>query len=235
MSVKNAILITGAGQRLGEFLARKFLAAGEFPLVFTYRTEHPAVAELIELGAIGIQADFCETGAVEKLIAELNQQVKSYRAIIHNASLWLKDAAPKALENQWKVHVDAPFALNLALAEKLRASSSDLKDIISITDAMVERGQGDEAAYFASKAALQNMAKSFAQKFAPEIKVNDIAPALLKFNTWDSEAHKTARLKESLIQIEPGFEVVWQAVEYLLNSPYTTGTILKLDGGRMLV
>jgi dihydromonapterin reductase/dihydrofolate reductase len=47
---------------------------------------------------------------------------------------------------------------------------------------VVERGSDKHIAYAASKAALDNMTRSFARKLAPEIKVNAIAPSLIMFN-----------------------------------------------------
>ena len=49
-------------------------------------------------------------------------------------------------------------------------------DIIHFTDYVVERGSDKHIAYAASKAALDNMTRSFARKLAPEVKVNSIAP-----------------------------------------------------------
>ena len=56
-------------------------------------------------------------------------------------------------------------------------------DIIHITDYVVERGSDKHIAYAASKAALDNMTRSFARKLAPEIKVNAIAPSLTRTTT----------------------------------------------------
>jgi len=55
------------------------------------------------------------------------------------------------------------------------------------------------------------------------------------FNEQDSDAYKQTRLAQSAIGIEPGPEVIWQAVLYLIKSPYSTGTVLKIDGGRKLI
>lgn len=235
MKLENAILITGASQRIGSHLVERFLQAGDYPVIFTYRTYQPKVDELVKLGALAIQSDFCQAGALEQLIATLNQQVTSLRAIIHNASLWLDDRVENSFDQQWQVHVKAPYMLNEGLADLLNASTSPLKDIISLTDASLVRGGAYQVGYFASKAALQNMALSFAKRFAPDIKVNDIAPGLIEFNKHDSAEYKARRLKEMLISIEPGMDVIWQAVNYIMQSPYTTGSSLKLDGGRTLV
>jgi dihydromonapterin reductase/dihydrofolate reductase len=234
----NAVFITGAGQRIGAFLVRAILANTDYPVVFTYRTAHPEVAQLQALGAIGIQVDFNDVDAVAGLLAEVSERVASLRGVIHNASQWLSDEPwpnLSAYSTLFKLHVEVPYALNQALHGLLLASDSPLKDIISISDYSVARPSSEHIAYLASKAAMQSMSKGFAKKYAPFIKVNDIAPALILFNENDTIEYKARRLAQSALGIEPGARVVWQAVEYVMNSPYTTGTVLSLDGGRSVM
>ena len=235
--MENAVFISGAGQRVGFFLAKQLLELTEYPVVFSYRTRHAEVDELIALGALGIQCDFSEDKALPGLVSQVSHSVKSLRAIIHNASIWLDDKQAPALsesyQNLFKVHVDTPMYLNEALLPLLKRGAG-LKDIISISDASVALANDKTLAYLASKAALQNLSKNFAKKYAPEIKVNDIAPGLIIFNEGDSVEYKQRRLSQSALAIEPGEEVVWQAVNYLMNSPYTTGISLPLEGGRAI-
>jgi len=237
--LKEAVFISGAGQRVGLYLAKQFLLQTDYPVVFTYRTEKPGVAELKALGAIGIQVDFSQMESVDGLVQTLNQQVASLRAVIHNASTWADDVTVADNNNvfteMFKVHVDVPYQLNIALKPMLDNANSTLKDIIAITDSSIELPNDRHIAYMATKAALNNMTKNFAKKYAPHIKVNSVAPGLILFNKGDSEAYKQRRLAQSAIAIEPGADVVWQAVHYVLNSGYTTGICLPVDGGKPLI
>ncbi|MDX1347786.1 MAG: dihydromonapterin reductase [Thiomicrorhabdus chilensis] len=237
--LQEAILITGAGQRIGLFLAKQFLEQGEYPVVFTYRTRHAAVSELESLGALGFQVDFTQPETVSTFLNELKEKVGSLRALIHNASIWANDAMvdenPDLYTAMFQLHVEVPYRLNIALRPLLEASKSPMKDIICLSDSSAGQAYGDYSAYLASKAALQSLSRSFAQKYAPVIKVNDIAPGLIIFNEHDSEAYKQQRLQRSLLGIEPGAQVIWQAVQYLLNSAYTTGVSLPVDGGRKIL
>ena len=66
------------------------------------------------------------------------------------------------------------------------------------------------------------------------IKVNGIAPALIQFNPDDSAEYRAKRLGESALGIEPGAEVIYQSLRYLLDNPHVTGTTLTVNGGRHL-
>ncbi len=237
--LENAVLITGAGQRIGLHLAKRFLEETDYPVLFTYRTPRASVAMLEAAGARGIMVDLAEPDAAVKVARFVSEQALSLRCVVHNASQWLKDeqlqGCPDALQALVRLHMQVPYELNLLLASWLRAASSPLKDIISISDFNTARGSDQHAFYLATKAGLQNLTKSFAKKYAPEIKVNDIAPALIMFNDEDDEAYRQARLKKSLLQMEPGAEVVWQTVRYIMENPYLTATSLPLDGGRSVV
>lgn len=241
MNSNSPVLITGAAQRSGLHLAKHLLAAGQ-PVIFSYRSHKAGVDELIALGAQGIQADFATDEEILALITSVKKQTPSLRAVIHNASDWAADEqdlsdAATVFRQMFQVHQQAPFLINLGLESLLLAGAKktgQMTDIIHLTDDVVRRGSKKHAAYVASKAALQNLTLSFASRFAPKIKVNAIAPALLAFNEGDDLAYQKKALAKSPLGIAPGFNALTQTVEFLLNQPYMTGAVLPLNGGRHL-
>lgn len=231
--MKPAILITGAGQRIGFYLASQLQAQG-YPVVITYRREKPTVAALRELGVRCIQANFESDQDVAQFCQQLTLHCPALRAIIHNASEWHteqdSDDLPALFDRMMFIHGKVPYLLNHWLADTL----VDGSDIIHISDYVVERGSSAHIAYAASKAALENMARSFAAKLAPKVKVNAIAPSLIIFNPDDSAAYREKTLKKSLMGTEPGEQEIFNAVRCLLDSQYITGRTLHVDGGRHL-
>ncbi len=231
--MEKAVLITGAGQRIGFYLAEQFLQQTAYPVLFTYRTFRPEVQALQDLGAVGIQVDFNQPQAMSKLEAAL-QSVQSLRGVIHNASIWETDAEvaahPELWEQLFTVHAKVPYEVNqLCEPWLLRAvEQGERADIVHITDCKAKRGAADYAAYLASKAALSSLTQSFAKRFAPNIKVNEIAPGLILFNEEDDEIYRQDRLAKNAIPIEPGPEVIWQTVDYLFKNIYATGTVIEL-------
>ncbi|MEZ9820546.1 dihydromonapterin reductase [Shewanella sp. 10N.286.45.A1] len=231
-----AILITGVGKRVGFYLAKHLVQQG-YKVIGTYRSQYPQLQELEALGVELHQCDFYQDAQLNELLQKLAQQ-SAFKALIHNASDWLPDgdtaSALSIMDKMMRIHVSVPYAINLALAEQLKANNG-MADIIHITDYVAEKGSKKHAAYAASKAALQNLTLSFAAKYAPEVKVNSIAPALLMFNPDDDEQYKQKALKKALMAKEGGEVEILNAVNYLLQSHYITGQTLKIDGGRHLV
>lgn len=228
------ILITGAGQRVGLHCAQRLLADG-YAVIFTYRSEKPGVQTLLDLGATALFADFSNEAGILDFIQRLKARTHSLRAIVHNASAWLEETPQtetSAFMHMFSVHMLAPYLINLHCSEQLERSSP--ADIVHITDDVTRKGSSKHIAYCATKAGLDSLTLSFAAKLAPQIKVNGIAPALLMFNPDDDEAYRTKALAKSVLGIEPGAEVIYQGLRYLLDNPYVTGTTLTVNGGRHL-
>ncbi|MHB0763095.1 dihydromonapterin reductase [Stutzerimonas sp. NM35] len=232
---KPPILITGASQRIGLHCAERLLDEGQ-PVIVSYRTHRPSLERLQERGAVTLQADFSGTDHIHAFIATLKQQTSSLRAIIHNASEWHAETPGREAEvfqRMFEVHMLAPYLINLHCAELLQQGGP--ADIIHIGDDVTRRGSKKHIAYAASKAGLDNLTLSFASSLAPAIKVNAIAPALIQFNPDDDEEYRRKALAKSTLGIEPGAEVIYQSLRYLLDNPYVTGTTLSVNGGRHLI
>lgn len=226
------VLITGASQRVGLHCAERLLHEGQ-PVIISYRSERPGVQRLKDLGAVVIQADFSSQESVMNFIAQLKAQTDSLRAIVHNASDWLAETPGDEAEvftRLFSVHMLAPYLINLHCAELLQRS--EVADIVHIGDDVTRKGSSKHIAYSASKAGLENLTLSFAARFAPHIKVNGIAPAMLMFQPDDDAAYRARTLAKSALGIEPGAEVIYRSLRYLMDNPYVTGTTLTLNGGR---
>ncbi|GAB6406334.1 dihydromonapterin reductase [Pseudomonas sp. MHK4] len=226
------ILITGAGQRVGLHCAQRLLEDGH-RVIFSYRSERPGVQTLRDLGAIALFADFSSEAGIVTFISELKTHTDSLRAIVHNASEWLAetpDTDATAFTRMFSVHMLAPYLINLHCADLLERSSP--ADIVHISDDVTRKGSSKHIGYCASKAGLDSLTLSFAAKYAPGIKVNGISPALLLFNADDDAAYRAKALAKSALGIEPGSEVIYQSLRYLLDNPYVTGTTLTVNGGR---
>ncbi|BES85109.1 dihydromonapterin reductase [Pectobacterium araliae] len=231
------VLITGGARRIGLALARSFLAQST-PVIISYRTPYPELETLRQDGAICLAADFSTTENIYAFAEHVQSLTPQLRAIIHNASSWApeKPGTPleQTLSDMLQIHVYAPYLLNQLLEPCLRGQGIAGADIIHLTDYVVEKGSEKHIAYAASKAALDNMTRSFSRKLAPDVKVNAIAPSLILFQEQDDNDYRQQALEKSLMKIAPGEEEIVQLVDYLFKSRYVTGKTLGVDGGRAL-
>lgn len=231
------ILITGGAQRLGRHCAERLVEEGH-PVIISYRRERPELDELRARGIVTLQADFASEAGILDFIARLKAETSSLRAIVHNASDWAPDStgedAGSNFERLFRIHMLAPYLINLQCRELLEACGEPQRDIVHMTDYVVQKGSRKHAAYAATKAGLDNLTLSFAAMYAPSIQVNAIAPALIMLNQGDSEAYVEKARAKSAMRMIPGPGVIYQSLRYLLDNRYVTGVTLPVDGGRHL-
>lgn len=225
------ILITGGSRRLGLSLTKHFIELGWQVTVLTRSiSEELAVLDYKQLTVLKI--DYTDLGGIAEQCKHLLST--PLHALVHNASIFINDEkiGESGFEQLFNIHMKLPAFLNNLFADALKQTGD--ANIVHMSDLYVDNPQESFSYYCASKAGLENLSKSFAKKFAPEVRVNTIQPGALKFLPDHSEVAKQAVLDGSLIPIEAGFEPIVQTIDYLINNPFVTGTSIKVDGGRSL-
>jgi NAD(P)-dependent dehydrogenase (short-subunit alcohol dehydrogenase family) len=134
-----------------------------------------------------------------------------------------------------EVNLKGPFRL-MAAAGKRMADSGTGGSVINISSIAAVQPTPAEAAYGAAKAGLNALSSAFAREYAPSVRVNTIMPGPFLTDiadAWDLDAF--AKRAEATIPLRRGglpHEVVGAAL-YLASdaSSYTTGSVIKIDGG----
>ncbi|MBE0440087.1 MAG: SDR family oxidoreductase [Gammaproteobacteria bacterium] len=236
--LENAILVTGAGRRIGFHIAKRLHQDGQ-QVVAHYRTHTAEIQALSDLGITTVQADLADTDSILTFIDDLKTKVSSFRALIHNASSFEPTAvslqqAAEQYDVFYTIHMKAPYLINQALQSMLKGKEDMPADIINITDINVENPTPRFDIYGTTKAGLHNMTLVLAKKYAPNIKVNAIAPGPVLFTDQHSDQVRQQMLDETLLAKEGGAEPVYLAITSLLNNPFITGASIPVDGGRRL-
>jgi len=236
--LKNAVLVTGAGRRIGFHIAKRLHQDG-YTVIAHYRTHTLEIQTLSEIGVKTIQAEFSNSEAILQFVQALQSDCNSFRAVIHNASSFAPTSedltiAAQQYEQFFNVHMMAPYLINQSLQPLLQGEQGTPADIIHITDINVENPTPQFDIYGTTKAGLDNMMRVLAKKYAPMIKVNAIAPGPVLFTEQHSEQIKQQMLAETLLAKEGGAEPVYLAVKSLLDNPFITGASIPVDGGRRL-
>jgi NAD(P)-dependent dehydrogenase (short-subunit alcohol dehydrogenase family) len=132
------------------------------------------------------------------------------------------------------VNLKGPFRLSALVAEHMAAGRGG--SIINVSSIAAVQPTMNEVPYGTAKAGLNALTLALAHAFGPSVRVNTIMPGPFLTDiskAWDLDAF-AERAKETIpLQRggEPG-EIVGAAL-YLAAaaSSYTTGAILKIDGG----
>jgi NAD(P)-dependent dehydrogenase (short-subunit alcohol dehydrogenase family) len=135
------------------------------------------------------------------------------------------------------------FNLNLISATEIIKSTSDnLKQnkgsIVLFSTVAVKRGFANHAIVASAKGAVEGLTVSLAAEFAPNIRVNCIAPSLTK-SKISNFLLKNQKIAEGIAKMHPlkrlGEGSDSSAVAHFLlgeNSSWITGQIFGVDGGR---
>lgn len=236
-------LVTGAARRLGAAIARRLHAAG-YDLALHYRhsaADMHALVDTLQAGradsVLALQADLADYDRLPELVAHAVGRFGRLDALVNNASAFaptpLGTITPASWDAQFLVNARAPIVLAQAAAPHLRAAGGA---IVNLVDIHGERPLRDHVVYGMSKAALIAGTRALALELAPQVRVNAIAPgAILWPDEGKSEEARAALLARTPLARTGGEADIADAVLWLLQGAgYTTGQVLRVDGGRML-
>jgi pteridine reductase len=234
--------VTGAARRIGAVIARRLHAAGYDVALHARRSRAELDALVAELerarasSALALEADLDDVAALPKLVRATVDRFGRLDALVNNAAAFYPTPIGEATPTQWDelfaANARAPFFLAQAAAPHLAASNGA---IVNIVDIYAERPLADHAIYSMSKAALAAMTKALARDLAPQVRVNGVAPgAILWPDAGKSEAAQRALIEETPLKRTGTPDDIASAVLWLLDAPFVTGEIVRVDGGRHL-
>jgi len=229
-------LILGATGSIGSSLAKKIITdGGEVHLVG--RDEESLKTIAVELNSSFTTCDVLEENFSEKIMNDLGDTP------LNGLAYCVGSIDLKPLKLTKKSDFMQSFNLNLISAtEIIRSTSDNLKknkgSIVLFSTVAVKRGFTNHAIVASAKGAVEGLTVSLAAEFAPNIRVNCIAPSLTK-SKISNFLLKNEKIAEGIAKMHPlkrlGEGDDSSAVaQFLLseNSSWITGQIFGVDGGR---
>jgi pteridine reductase len=240
-----AVLITGAGRRIGAAIARRIHAEGARVVLHCRRSRDPALALAAALNAqragscAVVEGDLLDAPGLSRIVETAAAAFGRLDALVNNASSFHPTPVGSITPGQWEdlvgTNLRAPLLLSQAAAPHLARTRGA---IVNIVDIHAERPLKDFVVYSVAKAGLAGLTRSLALELAPAIRVNGVAPGAI---LWPEEGmHFPAAEQERITTQTPlgrvgSPEDVAGAVKYLLfDAPFVTGQILAVDGGRSI-
>lgn len=243
MKPSPVVLVTGGARRVGNAIVRHLHAAGCTVAIHYRRSADEARALADELDGIraGSVATFAAAlendDAPPALVAGVLDTFGRLDGLVNNASSFYPTPIGTATAAQWDdlfaTNARAPFFLSQAAAPALKSSKGA---IVNIVDIYAERPLAQHPIYSMAKAALSMLTLALARDLAPEVRVNAVAPGAI---LWP-ESGKPEEAAEALIAKTPLARKgeptdVAEAVRWLLlDAGYTTGQVIRVDGGRAI-
>jgi NAD(P)-dependent dehydrogenase (short-subunit alcohol dehydrogenase family) len=236
-----AVLVTGAGKRIGAAIAQHLGGRGWYVFVHynASRDEAQAVAEAIiatggQASAIG--ADLADAEAVSGLVARC-EAIQPLSLLINNASHFSYDTAAtttaEVMDHNMRVNLYAPTLLAQGFHAAVKARGAE-GVIINMIDNKVFALNPDYFSYTLSKVALQGMTHMLAMAFAPSIRIAGIAPGITLVSGNQSEQEFQRTHNNNLLGQGCTPEQILGAIDFILATPSYHGQTMVIDGGQVL-
>ena len=247
-----AALVTGSSRGIGRAIARRFARDG-YDVTVNYassaqkaRTVAETIREETESDAVAVRADVGDSEAAADLVDATVEAFGGVDHVVNNAGVdqhvHTEDLSPADFDRVMDTNVNGAFNVTKAALPHLR-EAVDVGDdpaptpsVTNVSSILAHTGAPVECHYAASKAGILGLTKSHAGDFAPDIRVNAVAPGHVETDmTADrTEEEKREEMAEIPLARFGSPEDVAEAAAYLRDAGFVTGETLEVNGGELM-
>lgn len=240
-------VVTGAGSGIGRATAVAFARAGAHVLGVGRRADALAATAALHPSIAVCPADLSEPDAAAAVVGAAVSRWGRLDVVVNNAGVTavmpLADVTAERIADLFAVNVTAPSLLAGAALAHLKDSEGA---IVNVSSTLGHRPAAGVSHYAASKAAVEQLTRSWALELAPHrVRVNAVAPG-----PTESEALAASGLPGAVIDEikageaariplgrrgEPDEVATWILRLADAHSAWLTGQVLTVDGGFELV
>jgi len=232
-------LVTGGARRIGHEIALTLARAGADVAITFHNSNFDAAGTAASIVAIGgksraIQCDVRSEDSVRLAIHAATQTLGRLDILVNNAAVFASADLATLTLDEWDdvfaTNTRGPFLVSREALPQLRAAHGCIINIGSLGGLRAWPGH---AHYCSSKAALHMLTMAMAKAFAPEVRVNCVAPGSIVMGEEGAAAERAAHVaaKTPLLRNGSAQEIADAVLYFAAHAPFTTGQILAVDGG----
>jgi len=234
-TARQAALVTGGAVRLGRAIALALARQG-FDIALHYHSSQAAAertrAEIEQLGVACqiFQQDLARADRLAGLLASVRERFPGLTVLVNSASGYgqaaIRETTPELFDAQLAVNLRAPFFLTQAFARPGQRGN-----VINILDNKIGFNQYQYAAYLLAKKSLAEFTRMAALEFAPDIRVNGVAPGVVLPAKSRTQAYIDWRVQGIPLKMQGDTAHITRTISYILENDFVTGQIFVVDGG----
>lgn len=238
--VPQRVLVTGASRGIGRAVAVQLAARGD--RVAASGRDVAALRELVDTSAredgvgriVAVPGDVTDEQARGQLLDDADAALGGLDSLVLCAGVARHAALGMITGDDLAVTLGTNLVAPVLLAQRALGRLSDGGAIVLLGSNLAHRSAVGMLAYAASKAGLEAAARTMALELAPRgIRVNVVAPGAVDTEMLRGRDLSGLARAHALGRIGRTDEIA-DAVLFLLDSPWTTGTTLVVDGGALL-
>ena len=233
------VLVTGGSRGLGREMVMAFAERGADVVVASRKLEAcEAVAEAVRaLGrrALAVSVHAGRWDSIDALIGTVYRELGRIDVLVNNAgsgpAMRSHEVSEALFDSVIGLNFKGPFRLASQVAKRMADGEGGV--IVNVSSSGSLMAVPGVVPYASAKAALNAMGHSLAAEYGPKVRVNTLCPGPFLTDiarAWTQEARE--RMPNALHRAGEPHEIVTAAL-YLASpaSSYTTGTLVRVDGG----
>ncbi len=233
-------LVTGGARRVGRALVLALARAGADVAVHYHASCDAArdtarAVEALGRRAWAVGADLGDPAEAEALPGRVAEHFGGLDVLVNSASLFESGPFLEITAESWDrvmaVNLRAPFLLTRSAAPFLQAGAGV---IINVADLAGLQAWPRFAHHGVSKAGLIQLTRVSARVLAPHVRVNCIVPGTVLPPEDYTEEQIAATVERTVLKRLGSPDDVAEALLFLIRSDFATGSIVAVDGGRLL-
>lgn len=230
--MNRVVLITGASRGIGAFLAQRLAVDG-----WSVASVSRSCAEVESDRELSFPMDVTDVESVRAGIRRIQRHFGGLDAVVNNAGIASMNAvalaSTESVARMFEVNTVGTFTVCREALRSLR--KSDSPRIVNLSSIAVPLNLEGEAAYGASKAAIEHLTRVMAREFAEwGITVNAVGPSAIATDLTAGVPRSVLdALQARLSSVGPAtMEDVYWTVSFLLDerSQLVTGQVVYLGG-----
>jgi NAD(P)-dependent dehydrogenase (short-subunit alcohol dehydrogenase family) len=156
--------------------------------------------------------------------------------LVNSASGFATDTIEEVTLGDWQRSHDLTLASPVFLTQAFARSLADGEDgaVVNVTDVRTTTPYRKHFSYIVAKGGLDAFTRAAALALAPRIRVNAVALGVILPPPGEDAAYVEALAAELPLQRVGGTAPVVEATLSLIRNDFTTGEIIRLDGGSHL-
>jgi NAD(P)-dependent dehydrogenase (short-subunit alcohol dehydrogenase family) len=228
-------VVTGGGKGLGRALVLALAREGA-EVAFSYASSRSAAedtaASLTREGrrVFVARADARRPGEIARFVEEGAAALGGLDLLVNNVGVFrrapLEELTEEQLDEAFDVNVKAAVLASRAAAPHMRKRGGG--SIVNVASLGGLQAWRSYLPYCSSKAALIMATRCLALALAPEVRVNAVAPGILD----EPGAPDELKRKIPLRRFGTHSDVIESVMFLATGAAFTTGDVLRLDGGR---